>query len=449
MKRCRYTLALLVFSSFTSYSQDTSDVAISFGYFYQEGLKLEQEGRYEEAIALFERALKVIPDNIDARIELAQTLSWIREYRRAEEEYRKALDYQPHHFDAQFGLAQTLAWQARYGEALEEFRKLLVEYPKNAEILRAIGQVYFWVREHRKATEYLEKAVGFDPGSADAHLNLADAYYELQEWSKAHDHYQIVVRLVPGHPEALDRLERTRALVTKNQVEFYGFVEQFSQNERTPHYALAVRYWRKHTHSITLMGTVGFIRKKFGNVAFEDGSVGAGLAVRLAPKSVVSTTLIVSPGAEVIPNLDFNSEFSQSALSRIELFIGYRLMNFENVSVSIASPGLIYYFSDYTWAMLRAYGAFSEGATRTDAVFGRLSHTFSRVISAWVGFTEGNEVVRGLSLDNLRNLSSRSYMFHVEYSAWRGATLLLDYQYVLRRGLFTEHALGLGATYRW
>ena len=449
MRICRHSVALLLFFTQAAYSQDSAQVATGFSYSYRKGLELQRAGRYQEAIASFEQALRVLPDNIDARVQLAQTLSWNQEYRRAEDEYRNALGQQPHHFDAQFGLAQTLAWQADYGKALQEFQGLLAKHPENSEILRGIGQTYFWMRKYKQAAEYLERAVAAGPKSSDAHLNLADTYYQLEEWKRAHERYQMVVSLVPSHARALDQLRRTRALMSTNQIDLYGFFEQFSQDERTPHYALTAQYQRQLNRSIRLNGTLGFVRKRFGNLPFEDGFLGTGVTIRLAPKSVFSASVNVAPGAEVIPRLDFMSEFLQSAMSRTELFLAYRLMDFDEATVNIVSPGFTYYLPRDAWVMLRVYGAFSEGAARTDAVFGRFTYSLSSVVSGWVGFAEGNEVVRGVSLDNLRNLSSRSYLFHIDYFARSEVKLLLDYQYLIRRGLFTEHAFGLGVQYRW
>ncbi|MFQ5798365.1 MAG: YaiO family outer membrane beta-barrel protein, partial [Bacteroidota bacterium] len=268
-------------------------------------------------------------------------------------------------------------------------------------------------------------------------------------WKRAHEQYKMVISLVPSHARALDQLRRSRVLMSTNQIGLYGFFEQFSQDERTPHYALTAQYQRQLNRSIRLNGTLGFVRKRFGNLPFEDGFLGTGVTIRLATKSVFSASVNVAPGADVIPRLDFMSEFSQSAMPRTELFLAYRLMDFDKAAVNIVSPGLTYYFPGDAWAMLRVYGAFSEDAARTDAVFGRFTYRFSSVVSGWVGFAEGNEVVRGVSLENLRNLSSRSYLFHIDYFARGELTFLLDYQYVIRRGLFTEHAFGLGVRYRW
>ena len=449
MRLCRHTVALLLFFNLPAFPQDTSHVATSFDYSYRKGLGLQQAGRYREAIASFEKALRVLPNNLDARVQLAQTLSWNRDYQRAEEEYWKVLGQQPDHFDARFGLAQTLAWQKNYGDAMREFQILLIRHPDNSEILRGIGEIYFWKQEYLQAAEYLERAVAAEPKSAAAHLNLADTYYHLQEWKQAHEQYQIVVNLAPSQTRALDQLRHTLVLTNTNQLNLSGFLELFSQEERTPHYALTAEYQRQLNKSIRLKGRLGFIRKRFDKRTFEDGSVGTGLMIRLAPKSVFSVNLNVAPTADVIPQVDFSSEFLQGALSRTQISVAYRLMDFDEVTVNIISPGLIYYFPGEAWAMLRAYGAFSEGADRTDALFGRFTYSFSRVISAWIGFTEGNEIIRGLSLDNLRNLSSRSYLFHIDYSVRNEFTLLLDYQYVIRRGLFTEHAFGLGVQYGW
>ncbi len=397
----------------------------------------------------FEQALGILPDNIDARVLLAQTLSWMKAYVRAEEEYRRVLDLQEDHFDARFGLAQTLAWQTDYVNALLEFQLLSSRHPENAEVLGGIGETYFWIEDYAQAAEYLERAIAAGPESVDAHLNLADTYYELEDWERAHEQYEIVTNLDPSLDRAAKQETRTRALTSKNEVHLYGFLEQFSQDDRTPHYSMTAQYHRRLTRSIRVIGTLGFVRKRFANKPFDDGFAGTGLTIRLAHHSILSMSVNVAPGAEVIPQIDFISEFSQGGVPGVEFSITHRLMDFDETTVNIVSPGVIYYLPGEATVMLRLYGAFSEGADRTDAVFGRFTYGISSMVSTWIGLVEGNEVIRGLSLENLRNLSSRSYLLHVDYSVRSELTVLFDYQYLIRRGLFTEHVFGLGVRYRW
>lgn len=94
--------------------------------------------------------------------------------------YRKALKVDPENNDARFGLAKLLDKAGRREEADSLYEKAIQSDPKNPGIRKAYGLFLFEAQRYSKAVPNLEKAVeaGLD---GDLKLKLADAYRYLAD----------------------------------------------------------------------------------------------------------------------------------------------------------------------------------------------------------------------------------------------------------------------------
>jgi tetratricopeptide (TPR) repeat protein len=66
---------------------DSSDVRA----LHRMGLLLSWDGRYAQGIALFDRLLRVAPENGDAQVDRARALAWARRYGESVAGYEEAL----------------------------------------------------------------------------------------------------------------------------------------------------------------------------------------------------------------------------------------------------------------------------------------------------------------------------------------------------------------------
>ncbi len=141
-----------------------------------------QNGRFEDARQQEADALRINPNYVEARLDLALALSLMGRYAESETEYRKGLEMKPEGKElivAHSGLGAVLASQHRTAEALPE----------------------------------LELAAQLRPDSAEGHYNLGTALAELRRNSEAAAEFTIATRLEPGDPEAHHRLAVTLAVL--------------------------------------------------------------------------------------------------------------------------------------------------------------------------------------------------------------------------------------------
>jgi Tfp pilus assembly protein PilF len=97
------------------------------------GSALLDAGRTEEAATQFQRALKIDPDNLAAHLNRALAMRQLDRFDEAVAHYEKALKIQPNNADAHVNLGAVLVLQGKYDEAADQFRKALEIAPAHSK----------------------------------------------------------------------------------------------------------------------------------------------------------------------------------------------------------------------------------------------------------------------------------------------------------------------------
>jgi Flp pilus assembly protein TadD len=230
---------------------------------YNLGVALRAQGQVEEAVGHFRKALDLDPRHADAHYNLGLALRDQGQVEGAIRHYRKALDLEPRHVNAHIGLGRAMHEQGKVDEAVGHIRKALDLDPRhvNAHIglgvaLRAQGQVEEGVGHYRKAIE-------FDPRNAKAHYNLGVALYEQGKVDEAVGHFRKALDLDPRNAgahsnlgvalraqgqaeEAVGHFRKALDLEPRNAIAHYnlgiGLHAQGKVNEAVGHYRKAVEF---------------------------------------------------------------------------------------------------------------------------------------------------------------------------------------------------------------
>jgi tetratricopeptide (TPR) repeat protein len=137
------------------------------------GMALVQQGRPEEAIAEFHRAIQINSSDAEAHNNLGGVLLQQRRPEDAIAEYREALRINPGYADAHFNLGTTLLQQGRPVEAEAEFRAALRINPDDAEADKNLGNALLQQGRAAEALDQAQKALDLQPADAGAQNNLA------------------------------------------------------------------------------------------------------------------------------------------------------------------------------------------------------------------------------------------------------------------------------------
>jgi tetratricopeptide (TPR) repeat protein len=159
----------------------------------------EVEGRYEEAIAEYQKAIALSPaaPNIHFRLGRAFLMAGHGDAAldQARAEFQAELRLSPEDAACEFQLGQIAQAQNRSNEARLHFTRATTLSPDFPEALVALARLHSDAKEYGEAISLLERAVRLQPASESAHYALMIAYRNSGNMEKARAEKAIVDRL--------------------------------------------------------------------------------------------------------------------------------------------------------------------------------------------------------------------------------------------------------------
>jgi tetratricopeptide (TPR) repeat protein len=143
------------------------------------GQAYAQQGDFEAAIAMLQRALALDPNAAGAHSTLGEIHLRRGELAAAEAELEAELAAHPQDDRAAYTLATVLELHQKPEEAAELLESILGRQPRLAKARYLLGKILLGSGEVEDATEQLEAAAGLAPGDAMVHYQLGLAYREL------------------------------------------------------------------------------------------------------------------------------------------------------------------------------------------------------------------------------------------------------------------------------
>jgi len=170
------------------------------------GDKLYQEGDVDKAIAEFENALLLDPQNVTVSNSLGVCYSSKGEYHKALEAFIKVMNLAPDDVMALYnsGLAYLMTGDKQ--KALEMFLKAHAIDENQFEVVIQLGRLYLEIKDRELARKYLEKAAEMNVESGPAHRFLGDCYNELNMVTEAVRAYSKAVKLNANDAYSLSAL---------------------------------------------------------------------------------------------------------------------------------------------------------------------------------------------------------------------------------------------------
>lgn len=174
------------------------------------GVALAVEGRHDDAIRAYEKALAIKPDSDDVHINMGKSLAKAGRYADAITHYRSAMaasgdDAMLHH-----SLAIALEKTGQLDAALTEYAETLRLDPSHpfARFNRglALQSAGRWVEAEAAFTD----AVRVNPVDADARFQRAMCLVQLKRLEEAARELEETLRVRPDHPAARDLYSRLR-----------------------------------------------------------------------------------------------------------------------------------------------------------------------------------------------------------------------------------------------
>ncbi len=181
------------------------------------GYALLQKGDVDEAIAHCQRALQLKPDFAEAYNNLGNAMLQKGQVDEAIIHCQRALQIKPDLAEAQNNLGNALLQKGRADEAITQCQRALQLKPGFAEACYNLGNALLQKGRVDEAITRYQKALQIRPGYAEAHNNLGNALLQKGQVDEAIVQYQTALQLKPDDAEACYNLGY--ALLQKGQVD--------------------------------------------------------------------------------------------------------------------------------------------------------------------------------------------------------------------------------------
>jgi tetratricopeptide (TPR) repeat protein len=205
------------------------------------GTALVQEGRMDEAITQFQKALAINPNDEKAHNNLGNILLQMGRVDEAILHFQKALQISPDLAAAHLNLGNALMIKGRVDEAIAHFQHVLQIKSDNADARNNLGNLLLKMGRVNEAITQFQQALKIKPDYADAHYNLAIALWQEGRADEAIAHYQNALQISPDLAAA--HINLGNALMQKGRVDeaitHYQNALQIGPDVATTHINLA------------------------------------------------------------------------------------------------------------------------------------------------------------------------------------------------------------------
>jgi Flp pilus assembly protein TadD len=174
----------------------------------QVGAASGAQGRYDEALRCYDRALTLRPRYPEAHNNLGIALAAVGRPAEAIEHYREALKLKPDYAEVHNNLGTVLASMGRNVEAASHFGEAIRYRPDYPEAHGNLGVALFSAGSLDQAIKHFSAAVESRPADAELHFRLGLALEARGHGHQASVQYIRALELQPGHLPARESLAR-------------------------------------------------------------------------------------------------------------------------------------------------------------------------------------------------------------------------------------------------
>lgn len=165
-------------------------------------------GDFPAALAAYQRAAELEPDNADPLVAQAEIYMTDRRITEVLALATQAVAINPEHVGALNIYARALDWQGQYEEAINAAFDALDLQPNNPTTLAILGEIYSSVGNWSRAQDYIDQALAIDPKHVLALRNQA-VLYELQgNYTEAVETFREAITIAPRQPDLYIELAR-------------------------------------------------------------------------------------------------------------------------------------------------------------------------------------------------------------------------------------------------
>jgi len=196
------------------------------------GNLLARQGRRDEALPLYDRAMAARPDFLEALFNRAGLLLELKRPEEALENYERVVALRPDLFIAWNNRGSALRALQRPEEALASFERAAALNPSHINALTNRAMALWDLRRLQDALAAADQALAVQPRHGEALYTRANILRDLGRMAEALANYEQVLALQPAHPHALNGAAQA-ALTLCDWGKVEALTPQLKQNAAT------------------------------------------------------------------------------------------------------------------------------------------------------------------------------------------------------------------------
>lgn len=180
---------------------------VNLGNVYASLVPLSAENSYESAIASYDKAITLAPNNPSIILSKAQLEISKKNNEEARKLIQQALDLKLNYTDALILLSQIEDIEGSPSNAIKQLERAAALSPNDSNILFRLGYLRFSNSEYQGAVNAFERAVYVDPNYLNARYFLGLSYQKVDRISDALIQFKILSKVLPDSKDVKDAIE--------------------------------------------------------------------------------------------------------------------------------------------------------------------------------------------------------------------------------------------------
>jgi tetratricopeptide (TPR) repeat protein len=223
-------------------------------FFIRQGLAFAQQKMWEKAVAMFQKAIALQPQNYEAHNYLGYVYAEAGYFKEALQEYEIALKIKPDYKSAQDNLisgvtswSQDLIDHGQYSTAEEVLKSAIARCPGAGEFYYFLGIAYQAQDKFQEAMEQWQKAAKINPTSSTAHYVKAVEKFLARDVNGSIGEFNEAIKILPSNAFAHNMLGIIYAQTGKldEAKKEFGAAIRYKPNYVEPYLNLAFLYQKE------------------------------------------------------------------------------------------------------------------------------------------------------------------------------------------------------------
>ena len=178
---------------------------------FDKGVKADRDGKADDAIKHYEKALTTAPDFYPAHNNLGSAYLNQRDFEAARTHFEEAIRLNQSDPQARLNLGNVFLQTKQFDEALKNVEEGLRRQPNSSLGLFLLGSIYEGMGRFQEAERTMRKALDADPSMSRIHLELVNLYLAQRKTLEATAELRMFLKDFPNDPMA----ERAKEVLKK------------------------------------------------------------------------------------------------------------------------------------------------------------------------------------------------------------------------------------------